>query len=66
MEDKMNVLLATNPIYAKEFWHQIHRKRTMDQKAGLGDFSEGNIVYKLLLHDGYFRPYPRRARGEDL
>ena len=50
----MNVLLQVNPIYAKEFWHQVHRKRQMDQKAGLGDFSEGNIVYKMLLHDGYF------------
>lgn len=54
MADKMNILLETNPIYAKEFWHQIHRKRQMDQQKGLGDFSEGNIVYKYLLHNGYF------------
>jgi 2'-5' RNA ligase/prophage maintenance system killer protein len=54
MADKMDTLLQVNPIYAKEFWHQIHRKRTMDQQAGLGDFSEGNIVYKYLLHNGYF------------
>jgi len=54
MADKMEELLAVNPIYAKEFWHQIHRKRQKDQQAGLGDFSEGNIVYKYLLHNGYF------------
>jgi hypothetical protein len=54
MADKMETLLQVNPIYAKQFWHQIHRKRTMDQQAGLGDFSEGNIVYKYLLHNGYF------------
>lgn len=54
MADKMEELLAYNPIYAKEFWHQVHRKRQMDQKAGKGDFSEGNIVYKYLLHNGYF------------
>jgi len=54
MADKMEELLAYNPIYAKEFWHQIHRKRNKDQNAGKGDFSEGNIVYKYLLHNGYF------------
>jgi 2'-5' RNA ligase len=54
MADKMENLLKFDPIYAKEFWHQIHRKRQMDQRAGLGDFSEGNIVYKYLLHNGYF------------
>jgi 2'-5' RNA ligase len=54
MADKMENLLAYDPIYAKEFWHQIHRKRQMDQQKGLGDFSEGNIVYKYLLHNGYF------------
>jgi hypothetical protein len=54
MADKMDNLLKYDPIYAKEFWHQIHRKRQMDQQAGLGDFSEGNIVYKYLLHNGYF------------
>lgn len=54
MAEKMELLLNLNPIYAKEFWHQIHRKRQKDQQAGLGDFSEGNIVYKYLLHNGFF------------
>jgi hypothetical protein len=29
-------------------------KRQLDQRAGLGDYSEGNIVYKWLLHEGLF------------
>jgi hypothetical protein len=29
-------------------------KRQLDQRAGLGDYCEGNIVYKWLLHEGLF------------
>lgn len=54
VEEKMDELLKYNPVYAKEYWHQIHWKRQKDQRAGKGDFSESNIEYKLLFNDGYF------------
>ena len=53
MADKMTQMLdAGNYDAAKDFWHDIHAKRMLDQRAGLGDFSEGNIVLKWLLHEG--------------
>jgi hypothetical protein len=54
MADKMEQMLDHDPVYAKQLFKQIHRKRTLDQQRGLGDFSEGNIVYKYLLHKGLF------------
>lgn len=53
--DKMRMMLdAHNYDAARELWHQVHKKRQLDQRAGLGDYSEGNIVYKWLLHEGLF------------
>lgn len=52
--DKMKLMLDHDPVYAKQLFKQIHKKRTLDQQLGLGDFSEGNIVYKYLLHEGLF------------
>lgn len=46
--DKMERLLRYEPDKAIEYWHQIHRRRRRDQQAGKGDFSESNIVYKML------------------
>lgn len=55
MAEKMKVLLDSGDIEgAREFFAQIHKKRNADEQAGLGDFSEGNIVYKYLLHEGLF------------
>jgi hypothetical protein len=54
MADKMTEMLDHDPEQARELWKQIHKKRQLDQRAGLGDFSEGNIVYKYLLHQGLF------------
>jgi len=54
MAEKLDLLLTYNPAYAREFWHQIHKKRQREMAAGKGDFSEGNIVYKYLLHTGLF------------
>lgn len=54
MADKMREMLDHDPQAAKQLFKQIHRKRHQDQQAGLGDFSEGNVVYKFLLHQGLF------------
>lgn len=51
--DKMTEMLdAQNYESARDLWKQVHRKRQIDQQAGGGDFSEGNIVYKYLVHTG--------------
>jgi hypothetical protein len=53
--DKLTQMLdAGEDDAARELWHQIHKKRQLDQQAGLGDFCEGNIVYKYLLNEGLF------------
>lgn len=55
MADKLTTLLdAKETDAARDFYAQVHKKRSADEKAGLGDFSEGNIVYKWLLHQGLF------------
>jgi 2'-5' RNA ligase len=56
MADKMKTLLDSGDIPgAQEMFAQIHKKRNMDENSGLGDFSEGNIMYKFLLHEGLFK-----------
>ena len=50
----MRTALDHDPDTARELWKQVHKKRQLDQIAGLGDYSEGNIVYKWLLHEGLF------------
>jgi 2'-5' RNA ligase len=54
MAQKMRDMLDHDPDKARELWKQIHAKRSLDEQAGLGDFSEGNITYKYLLHEGLF------------
>jgi 2'-5' RNA ligase len=55
MADKMSQMLdAGDDEAADQLWKDIHKKRQLDQRAGLGDFSEGNIVYKWFLHQGLF------------
>lgn len=55
MADKLTEMLDSgDDDAADELWHQIHKKRQLDQQAGLGDFCEGNIVYKYLLNAGLF------------
>jgi hypothetical protein len=54
MADKMTQALDNDPETARAMWLQVHQKRQLDQRAGLGDFSEGNIVYKFLLNQGLF------------
>jgi hypothetical protein len=53
--EKMRLLLDSgHEDEAKTLFAQIHAKRSLDEQEGLGDFAEGNIVYKYLLHEGLF------------
>jgi hypothetical protein len=61
--DKMERLLRYEPDKAVILWHQIHKKRQRDQKAGKGDYSESNIVYKFLANRGLL-PAISDASGE--
>lgn len=54
MAEKMRVAIETDPKAAIRLFQRIHHKRSEDQQMGRGDFSEGNIVYKYLLHEGLF------------
>jgi hypothetical protein len=61
--DKMERLLRYEPEKAIKFWHQIHKRRQRDQRAGKGDYSESNIVYKFLANRGLF-PKISEVSGE--
>lgn len=63
MADKMESLLRYEPDKAILLWHQIHKRRQRDQKAGKGDFAESNIVYKYLANRGLFKDISE-ASGE--
>jgi hypothetical protein len=63
--DKMERLLRYDPDTAVRFWHQIHHRRMRDQTAGKGDFSQANIVYKMLNNRGLF-PAIEQASGEHI
>lgn len=61
--DKMERLLRYEPDAAIRYWHQIHAKRQRDMRAGKGDFTESNILYKLLAQRGLF-PEISQVSGE--
>lgn len=61
--DKMERLLRYDPDRAVMLWHQIHNRRRRDQKAGKGDYSGSNIVYKFLANRGLF-PAISETSGE--
>lgn len=61
--DKMEHLLRYEPDKAVQYWHQIHKRRQRDQRAGKGDYSDSNIVYKFLANRGLF-PEISEASGE--
>lgn len=63
--DKMERLLRYEPHKAIQFWHQIHMRRMSDQKAGKGDFSQSNIIYKFLNNRGLF-PKIEEVSGEHI
>lgn len=52
--DKMANLLKYEPRSAILLWHQIKRRRRRDMKMGKGDYSNSNIVYKMLANRGIF------------
>lgn len=54
ISDKINSLIDNNnEEEAKELYKQIHQRRKEDQIKH-GDYSEGNIIYKLLDNNGTF------------
>lgn len=61
--DKMEHLLRYEPDKAVMYWHQIHKRRQRDQRAGKGDYSDSNIVYKFLANRGLF-PQISEVSGE--
>lgn len=63
--DKMERLLRYEPDKAVRFWHQIHSRRMADHKAGKGDYSQSNIIYKFLSNRGLF-PKLEEASGEHI
>jgi hypothetical protein len=63
MADKMERLLKFEPDQAIAFWHSIHRKRRLDMAKGKGDFSESNIIYKMLANRNLF-PAISQVSGE--
>lgn len=50
--DKMDRLITYEPLKAVQFWHQLHRRRRNDQKAGKGDFYPSNVAYKFCVNRG--------------
>jgi hypothetical protein len=63
--DKMDRLLRYEPQKAVQFWHQIHLRRMSDQRAGKGDYSQSNIIYKFLSNRGLF-PKIEEVSGEHI
>lgn len=61
--DKMERLLRYEPDKAIMFWHQIHKRRQRDQRAGKGDYAESNVAYKMLANRGLF-PTISEVSGE--
>lgn len=52
--DKFESLLRYEPEKAVAYYNMIHKRRMRDQTAGKGDFSQANIVYKMLDNRGIF------------
>lgn len=64
-EDRVRILLRYDKYALKVYWHFLHMKRFRDMKAGHGDYSESNIVYKWLANAGLF-PAIEEATGEHI
>ncbi|MDE2101180.1 MAG: HD domain-containing protein [Patescibacteria group bacterium] len=61
--DKVKLMLAYDKPALKQYWHFLHKNRMRDMRAGKGDFSESNIVYKALSNEGLL-PLISEATGE--
>jgi hypothetical protein len=61
--DKMQMLLTYDPDNAVAYWHMIHKARQRDMRAGRGDYSVTNIVYKFLDKKGLL-PEIAQVSGE--
>lgn len=65
VEDKIRMMLIYDKAAVRIYWDFLHRRRFLDQKAGKGDFSESNVVYKWLSNRGLFGPISE-ATGEHI
>lgn len=63
--DKLDLLLRYEPDNAITYWHELHKKRMNDQKAGQGDYSTSNIEFKMLVNRGLAQQAAKLA-GEHL
>jgi hypothetical protein len=51
--DKLEQLIKYEPERAIEYFHYLHNWRHREQLAGKGDFSEANIIWKMLAKRGF-------------
>lgn len=65
VEDKVRMMLRYDKAALKVYWDFLHHRRFLDQRAGKGDYTESNIVYKWLANQGLFGPISE-ATGEYL
>lgn len=63
--EKMKLLLKYDSYAVKTYWDFLHKQRMREMRAGKGDFSESNIVYKMLSNEGLF-PFVAEATGEHI
>jgi len=52
--DKLELLMRYEPDQAIQMWHNIHHQRQRAMRAGKGDFSFYNILYKMLANRQLF------------
>ena len=64
--DKIKLMLRYgNDGAVKIYWDFLHRQRFLDMRAGKGDYSLSNIVYKMIANEGLF-PAISEATGEHI
>lgn len=64
--DKLKLMLRYhNDGAVKVYWDFLHRQRFLDMRAGKGDYSLSNIVYKMIANEG-LHPYIEEATGEHI
>lgn len=64
--DKLKLMLRYhNDGAVKIYWDFLHRQRFLDMRAGKGDYSLSNIVYKMIANEG-LHPYIEEATGEHI
>lgn len=62
---KMKILLKYDKYAVKTYWRYLHRQRFLSMRAGKGDFSPENIIYKMLSNEDLF-PLIEQTTGEHI